>query len=402
MKKKILVFTPHFFPENQIINDLVFSLKHKYDFLVVSSFPHYPKRSLFKSYSYFRNTIQTVNGVKIIRLPLTPRVGKNLFFLTLNYFSYVILSLILLPYLLIIKFDRIFIYQTSPVTIALTPILLSKIKKIKSSIWILDLWPETIETYKFPLKKMTNKILNTFCKFIYDSNEKILISSNNYLESLQKKDINPEKISFIPQWLNINFDETIKNKLQFPNIPSNSFVITFAGNIGAAQDIESILETISALKNIKKIYWIFIGDGSHINLIQNYIKINNSRNVFLLGHMPSNSLNFYFKKSNALLISLKSSAAFDKVLPAKIIHYMTAGIPILTMANGAISNFVDSLDIGLCAKSGDYKQLSNNIQRTVNFDQNKLEINKNNCKTGLDDYFNKDKILKKIINLCFE
>ena len=90
----------------------------------------------------------------------------------------------------IIKFDRIFIYQTSPVTIALTPILLSKIKKIKSSIWILDLWPETIETYKFPLKKMTNKILNTFCKFIYDSNEKILISSNNYLESLKKDGIN--------------------------------------------------------------------------------------------------------------------------------------------------------------------------------------------------------------------
>ena len=401
MKKNILVFTPHFFPENQIINDLIFTLSNKYNFTVITSFPHYPKRELYKSYRLLKHSFEIKDKVKIIRLPLTPRIGKNLLFLSLNYLSYFFLSIFIMPYLLIKSFDRVFIFQTSPITVALAPTLIGKIKKIKSSIWILDLWPETLHSFNFILKDQTMSFFNKFAKFIYSNNKNILISSEGFSKIIQNKNISKDKIFFLPQWVDSNQTSNKYIEVNYPDLGKKSFKITFAGNIGNAQDIESVVKAIEFCKFNLDIHWIFIGDGSQIEILKDYINKNDSNNVHLLGSYPKKYMNFFYNKTDALLISLKPSKAFDPVLPAKLQSYMYSGKPILTMASGEVSKVVKNFNIGLIANSGDFKQLSKNIKIMTNFNQKRKKLIKENSIKSLNDYFDRKKLISKIEKISF-
>ena len=398
--KKILIFTPHFDPETQIINDVIYSYKDNFDFTVVTSFPHYPNKHLYKNYYYLKDSIVKKNGIKIIRLPVTPRIGKNLFFLSVNYLSYVVLSMFLLPYLLFLSFDKIFIFQTSPITVALTPIILSKLKKIKTTMWILDLWPETLSSFDFPMKKIVIKFFDFFVKFIY-RNCKIFISSKGFKESLKLRNFRENDIIFLPQWADRKqSDENIDNlEIYFP--PKNSFIITFAGNIGNAQDIESIGEAIKLCKYEKKIHWLFLGDGSKKEYLVNLKKNESLDNLHLLGAFPKKYMNSFFKRSSCLLLTLKDSEAFNPVLPAKLQSYMNSGKPILTMASGEVSKVVFEANIGLIAKSSDYEKLYQNILSLRKYNSYQLEQIKINSFQYLNTNFNRDRLLKKINDIAF-
>ena len=330
-----------------------------------------------------------------------PRVGKNLFFLSINYLSYLIFSLCLLPYLIFLSFDRIFIFQTSPITITLTPILLTKIKNIKTTMWILDLWPETLSSFNFPLKRYVINFFNFFVKFIYRNCYKIFISSKGFKESLILRNVKDDDIIFLPQWVDKGQYDLEVNNLEIDLPPKNSFIITFAGNIGNAQDIESICQTIKLCKYQKDIHWIFLGEGSKKEYLVN-LKINeNLENLHLLGTFPKKYMNFFFKRSNCLLLSLKNSEAFNPVLPAKLQSYMYSGKPILTMASGEVSKVVMNANIGLVAESGDFKKLYNNILTLKKYKISDLEQISLNSFEYLNSNFNRDLLLKKIKDIAF-
>jgi len=399
--KKILIFTPHFDPETQIINDVIYAHKDNFDFTVVTSFPHYPNKHLYKNYYYLKDSIVKKNGIKIIRLPVTPRVGKNLFFLSVNYLSYMILSIFLLPYLLFLSFDRIFIFQTSPITIALTPIILSKLKKIKTTMWILDLWPETLSSFDFPMKKIVIKFFDFFAKFIYRNCKKIFISSRGFKESLKLRNYKENDIIFLPQWVDREQLDITSENLEVNLPPKDSFIITFAGNIGNAQDIESIGEAIKLCKYQKKIHWLFLGDGSKKEYLVNLKKNESLDNLHLLGPFPKKFMNFFFKRSSCLLLTLKDSEAFNSVLPAKLQSYMNSGKPILTMASGEASKVVIEANIGLIANSGDYKKLYQNIMTLQNYKPHQIEQIALNSYQYLNTNFNRDRLLKKIKDIAF-
>ena len=400
--KKILVFTPHFDPEIQIINDVIHSYKSNFKFTVVTSFPHYPNKDSYKNFHFFKDSIVNKNGIKIIRLPVTPRVGKNLIFLSINYLSYLISSLFLLPYLIFLQFDRIFIFQTSPITIALTPILLSKIKKTKTTMWILDLWPETLSAYNFPLKKYVIIFFDFFVKFIYRNCYKIFISSKGFKDSLNLRNVKDDDIIFLPQWVDKEQSDIEVNNLEIDLPPKNSFVITFAGNIGNAQDIESICQTIKLCKYQKDIHWLFLGDGSKKEYLLKLKKNENLKNLHLLGSFPKKYMNFFFKISNCLLLTLKNSEAFNPVLPAKLQSYMHSGKPILTMASGEVSKVVLNANIGLIAESGDFRKLYSNILKLKKYKISDIERISLNSYEYLNSNFNRDLLLKKIKDIAFD
>ena len=63
---KLLLVSPHFFPENFKCNDLAFELAAKgHDVTVLSDIPNYPQGKYFKGYSLFRRRKEVVNGVTV-------------------------------------------------------------------------------------------------------------------------------------------------------------------------------------------------------------------------------------------------------------------------------------------------------------------------------------------------
>ena len=137
MKKdpKILVICQHFWPESFRINDICdFFIEKGCSVDVLCGIPNYPKGRFFPGYSYIRKRKQTHNGINIRRVFEIPRGNNSNLRIFLNYISFPIASLFHIPRLLTKKYDKIFIYQLSPVMMSIAGILVGKLKKTEITI----------------------------------------------------------------------------------------------------------------------------------------------------------------------------------------------------------------------------------------------------------------------------
>ena len=121
-------------------------------------------------------------------------------------------------------------------------IFIKKIKKIPICFWVLDLWPESVVSAGNLKSKLIPNILDPLVKYIYKNCNKILVSSSGFIKSVKEKDVKEQKIDFFPQWAEKIFKPINSKKKLIKDLPSDSFKVMFAGNIGEAQDFESILK----------------------------------------------------------------------------------------------------------------------------------------------------------------
>jgi len=95
MKKKILLITHNFWPENFPINDIANILGTKYfDLIVLTGKPNYPLGKIHNSYNPYSVEQEIFyNNIKIIRVPIVPRGSGSILFLFFNYISFIFSSI---------------------------------------------------------------------------------------------------------------------------------------------------------------------------------------------------------------------------------------------------------------------------------------------------------------------
>ena len=109
--------------------------------------------------------------------------NTNLF---LNYLSFLLSSIFLVFKYRKRKFDYIFTFGTSPLTVAFTSIILSKICKSKNCLWVLDLWPEIIFELGVLKGKFLERILSKLIIYIFNKMDIILAQSESYVDIIKK------------------------------------------------------------------------------------------------------------------------------------------------------------------------------------------------------------------------
>src|SRR5690606_30672634 len=143
-------------------------------------FPGY-KNKLYQK-TYYQN-------IPIHRIPVIEGYQKSKVIKILNYLSFVFFASIVA---LIIgrKFDRVFVYQTGPLTVALPGVLINKLYGSNLTIWTQDLWPDTVYAYGFKSHRLLDFMLDKLVKLVYNSSDQIVVSCkgftpkiNSYLKS---------------------------------------------------------------------------------------------------------------------------------------------------------------------------------------------------------------------------
>ena len=124
----------------------------------------------------------------------------------------------------------------------------------------------------------------------------------------------------------------------------------FAGNIGEAQDFESILKAAFILSSNKRIHWIILGDGRKKQWVVEQIHKKNLNNCFhLLGSYPLDMMPSFYSEADCMLFSLKKDYIFSLTIPAKVQSYLACGKPIVSMIDGEASIIINDSKAGLTA-----------------------------------------------------
>ncbi|WP_347901343.1 glycosyltransferase family 4 protein [Pseudomonas purpurea] len=361
-KLKVLVVTQYFWPENMRINDLVSYLTEKgHDVTVLTGLPNYPEGSVYDAYRADPVRFSEYAGAKLIRVPLIPR-GKRSITLALNYFSFFTSASTLGAWKLRGKeFDAVFVYGVSPIMSAIPALIIGRLKKAPVSIWILDLWPESLRAVGVISNPTLLGMVGRVVSWIYNRADYLLLQSHGFFENVRKyctKAIDPQRLVYFPSWAEDDFSSSTPVMSKLLERDDSQFTVVFAGNLGDAQGFPAILDAAELLVGQVPIRWVIVGDGRMSEWIGEQVKSRALDNVILLGRHPLDEMPGLFACADALLVSLKANDVFDKTIPGKVQAYLASGKPVLGMINGEAARVIDESGAGFACPSGNASELA--------------------------------------------
>lgn len=368
VKSRLLIVCQHYWPESFRINDISDYLVDKgCEIDVLCGIPNYPKGKFFDGYSILRNRKQKHNRVNIRRVFEVPRANNSNLRIFINYISFPIASLFHVPRLLTKKYDRIFIYQLSPVMMSIAGIIVGKIKKIETTMYVLDLWPENLFSVLKVKNKFLIKIATKVSHWHYKRVDKLVVLSERMKSQLINVTKIPEsKIIVLPQVCEKIYEKDVPDKKLAARF-SKGFNILFTGNISPAQSFETIIAAAKLLNEggVKDINWIIVGDGMSRKWLENEVKKNNlSSNFYFEGMKPMEDIPKYTTFSDLLIGCLVKSQLLEATIPAKVMSYFAAGRPMVLAMDGEVQDLVNNvIKCGLAGPTGDPKKLAENIKK---------------------------------------
>lgn len=386
---KILVVCQYYFPENFQITPICEQLAADgYDVTVLTGLPNYPTGVIPEEYKNGHRD-ETVNGVHIIRCNEIGR-KKGAAYLTLNYISYMC-SASRRVNSLQDDFDIVFVYQLSPVLMAIPGRKYAKKHNTPLILYCCDLWPESMKTYIHNENNVVFKMVRKLSTGIYQSAQSVIGQSTSFLPYLKSvHGIDEKKLTYIPAFA----DETYLTQDFTPEDDVVDFV--FLGNLGIAQNVIAILEAVEKLKDVPGFKVHFVGDGSMLGEMKRFVSAHKMEDVVTFyGRRPVDEMPKFYKLADACLVSLNADNATGLTLPSKVQGYMAAGKPIIGMIDGSAKDVIDESGCGICVQAGDVESLSKAME---NFIMEKEKYK--DCGQKARDYFvenfSKAEFMKKL------
>ena len=390
-KKRILVVCQYYYPENFQITPICEQLvQDGYGVTVLTGLPNYPTGIIPEEYKKGHRD-EYVNGVHVIRCHEIPR-AKGIVKLGLNYLSYPASASRKLSSLKE-EYDLVFVYQLSPVLMAIPGIKYAKKHNIPLVHYCCDLWPESMKMYIHNENNPAYKVIKTISKKIYNAANIVVGQSTSFLPYLKKThDLDDKKLRYMPAFA----DEKYLESNFTPEDDTTDFV--FLGNLGIAQNLIAVLSAVNKIKDIPGFKVHFVGDGTCLNEMKQYVKENHLNDVVeFYGRKPVEEMPKYYKLADACLVSLKADNATGLTLPSKVQGYMAAGKPIIGMIDGSAKDAIEESNCGICVAAGDIDGLATAMRSFIE-EREKYARCGENGRTYFREHFSKNIFMKNLEN----
>lgn len=373
----ILILTQYFWPENMRINDLVEGMVARgHKVTVLTGIPNYPEGKTFPDFEANPDKYSEYSGARVFRVPMIPR-GSRSVTLALNYVSFFVSASSMGAYKLRgEKFDAVFVYAVSPILAAIPALVIGRLKKAPTYVWVLDLWPETLGAVGVVKSERVLRWVGRVVSWIYNRTDYILVQSQGFVDSVKKyctRDIQPERIFYLPSWAEDDFSAERGTVSTLVQPDADVFTIVFAGNIGEAQDFPAILQAAERLAGELPVRWVIVGDGRAYSWVQERVAQQKMDNVLLLGRHPLEEMPPLFAVADALLVSLRTNEVFAKTIPGKVQAYLASGRPVIAMIDGEAARVVEEASAGMVCASGDADGLVDIVRKMYGLPRDERE-----------------------------
>ncbi len=141
----------------------------------------------------------------------------------------------------------------------------------------------------------------------------------------------------------------------------DKFVVLYAGALGAANDIYTILRAADRLRSEPKIQFVLFGDGKERVNIEEEVRRRELANVLLAGVYPKREMPFVLASSDVCLAILQNIVMFRTTYPNKVFDYMAAGRATILVIDGVIREVIETSRGGVFVEPGDDEQLAKTV-----------------------------------------
>jgi colanic acid biosynthesis glycosyl transferase WcaI len=397
---KILIISQYFWPEDFRINDLAVGLREKgHSVTVLTGIPNYPEGHFAPGYGIFKKRTEHYHGVRIVRVPLVSRGNSNGIRLFLNFLSYAFFASVLGPLYCRDKYDLIFVFEISPVTVGIPATIFKRTKGIPIVFWVLDLWPESLSATKAVRSPKILSLVNSLVRFIYQRCDRILAASRGFIPRIVATGGDPKRIEYFPNWSESLYNPEVEQTTapDYSDELPEGFRVMFAGNIGAAQSFDTILAAAQKLSTYPDIKWVILGDGRMYDWVKQQVEQKGLANtLFLLGRKPMTMMPGYFKRADVMVVTLKRDPIFALTIPGKIQSYMACAKPIIASLDGEGARLIEESGGGLSCPAEDADALATAVLTMYRMTSADRERMGHNARTYCESNFDRSMQLDKL------
>ena len=138
--------------------------------------------------------------------------------------------------------------------------------------------------------------------------------------------------------------------------------LLFAGNIGAAQSVDTIILAADILRD-EAVNFHIVGSGSEFERLQQLSESKGLEKLRFYGRRPLDEMPEFYRKADAMLITLRADPIISCTLPGKVQSYMAAGKPIIGAIDGETARVIKDANCGFCGKAENPEELADHIKR---------------------------------------
>ena len=332
---------------------------------VVTAFPHYASNVIDHRYRRLLVQRDEYKGIRVIRTYLYTSPHKRR--LRVRLLSYISFNLLSTLAGLFAGSHDVILAPSPPLTIGLSAYIISRVKRIAYVYNVQDIYPDVMVKLGILKKPWIIALSHWLERFVYAHARHITVLSEGFRANLLRKDVPPEKITVIPNFVDVDFIRPLPQDNSFSHRfgLEGRFVVLYAGNIGHSQGLEHVLQCARLLEHERGIAFAIVGNGSTKPRLEQQAREMGLSNLQFIPFQPAEDVPFLYAAADLSLVPLKRTVALDSV-PSKVYTIMASARPVIAAVDPGSDawTLVEQAQCGLCVEPENPHALAEAI-RTV-------------------------------------
>lgn len=315
---------------------------------VITCAPNFPEGKLFEGYTNRWHQVETIDGIRVVRVKTYITANEGFVKRTLDYVSFMVTGCIAG------LFERRpdVIIATSPQFFcALGGWMLSVARWRPFVFELRDLWPASIVAVGAMKRSLVIRLLEKLELFLYRSAAAIVAVTEAFRVDLVKRGIAGDKIHVVRNGVDLDRyqpqprDESLAREFQL----EGKFVAGYLGTHGMAHALDKVLETAVLLRNRADIAFFFAGSGAARADVERIVAEQHLDNVRLIPRQPKERMPALWSLCDCTIVPLRDNPVFTTVIPSKIFEAMGMGVPIvMSLPDGEATGIIRETKTGVC------------------------------------------------------
>jgi len=370
---RILFLSENFPPETNAAATRVYEracywVEAGHDVTVMTCAPNFPEGRLFPGYRNRWRQIDTMSGIRVVRVKsfITPNEGIVL--RTLDFLSFMVTAYVAA------------LFEKRPDVVAATsPQFFAAVggwavaasRRLPFVFELGDLWPASIIAVGAMKDNLLLRLMERLELFLYRRAAAIVALTGAFKRNLVSRGISADKIAVVLNGVDLpRYAPTPKDaKLAAQYGLENSFTVGYVGTHGMAHGLDNVLSAAERLKNDSRVRFMLAGPGAARDGLIADARKRGLDNVVFVPPQPKSRMPAVWSLCHVALIHLRDDPVFAEVIPSKIFEAMAMGLPLLVaVPRGEATGIVEADGAGIVVAPENPAALADAVLRLANDD----------------------------------
>lgn len=265
-----------------------------------------------------------------------------------------------------------------------------------------DVFPDSLVNAKMTKKgSFVWRVGRRIEDWIYANADIIIVISDDIKTNIMSKGVPESKIEVIPNWVDCEAIKPVSRKdnrlFDEYNISREKFIVTYAGNMGTAQGIDTIFEAARLLEKYDNIEFVLFGAGINREKYETLAK--QRKNISVFSILPADRISEVYSMGDISIVSCKKYVG-GGALPSKSLSIMATATPIMLNFddNTELWKLISDNNCGYTSVAEDYEALSHEIEYAMK-NQGELKMKGISARKVVETHYSKNECVNRYLQL---